>query len=259
MRHGLLERLGDDVAGLVDVAQAMRFVENDQVPRDFLDVVGLGLGELVGADDRAGGEHERVPLRLLAAVSFLQRVVALGFEDQPLQTELVLQFLMPLLAQVGGDDDENPAPPFGPALRNDQARLDGLAEAHLVGKDDAARKWVAAGEEGSIDLMRVEIDLGIDQRRGQRLHGVACRAAGEQPRDVLALMRRQSLLRCHGQSFFAFVERSGMPHGNHAASGSREEGGCNVVSAIVALSGQGTNQHGNEGAVPKSPQKFRQP
>ena len=108
-----------------------------------------------------------------------------------MQVELVLQFLMPLLAQVGRDDDEYPAPSLGPALRDHQARLDGLAEAHFVGKDDAARKRVAAGEEGGIDLMRVEIDLGIDQRRGKRLHGVACRAAGEPPRDVLALMRRQ--------------------------------------------------------------------
>ena len=39
--------------------------------------------------------------------------------------------------------------------------------------------------------MRVEIDLRIDQRRCQRLHGVARRAAREQPCDVLALMRRQ--------------------------------------------------------------------
>ena len=96
-----------------------------------------------------------------------------------MQAELVLQLLMPLLAQVRGNNDQNPAPPLRPALRDHQARLNGLAEAHFVGKDDAARKWVAAGEEGGIDLVRVEVDLGIDQRRGQRLHGVACRAAGE--------------------------------------------------------------------------------
>jgi hypothetical protein len=47
----------------------------------------------IGADDRAGGHQERVLPLLLA-----DGVVALGFEDQALQAELVLQFLMPLLA-----------------------------------------------------------------------------------------------------------------------------------------------------------------
>ncbi|MGI2324588.1 MULTISPECIES: hypothetical protein [unclassified Methylococcus] len=71
--------------------------------------------------------------------------------------------------------------------------VDEADEAHFVSEDDAARKRVAAGEQGGIDLMRIEIHLGIDQRRGQRLHGVACRAAGEQPGDVLALVWRQGL------------------------------------------------------------------
>ena len=66
MRQRRLEGLGDDVAGLVDVAQAMRFVEHDQVPIDALDIVRLGLGELVGTDDRAGREQKRVLTRLRA-------------------------------------------------------------------------------------------------------------------------------------------------------------------------------------------------
>jgi hypothetical protein len=52
MCHRLFEHLGNDVAGLVNVAQAVRFVEHDQIPRDALEVVGLGFGELIGADDR---------------------------------------------------------------------------------------------------------------------------------------------------------------------------------------------------------------
>lgn len=132
-RQRLLEGLGDDVAGFVDVAQAMRFVEDDQVPVDALDIVSLGLRELVGTDDRTGGEQERVPLLLLA-----DRVVAFGFEDQPLQAELVLQLLMPLLAQVRRNDDEHLPPPFRPALGDDQAGFDGLAQTNLVGEDHAA-------------------------------------------------------------------------------------------------------------------------
>ena len=47
VRHCLFERLGDDVAGLVDVTQAMSFIENDQVPCNLPDIAGLGLGELI--------------------------------------------------------------------------------------------------------------------------------------------------------------------------------------------------------------------
>src|SRR5690606_2170773 len=186
MRQCLLEGLGNDVAGFVDVAQAMRFIEDNQVPVDAHDIFSLGLCELVGTDDRAGGELERVAPLLLA-----DRVVALGFQNKPLQAKLVLQLLMPLFAQVGRDDDEDLPLPFCPALGYDQAGFDRLAQANLVGKDHATRKWVAAGEEGSIDLMRVEIDLRIDQSRSQRLYGVTRRTAGEYPRHVLALIRRQ--------------------------------------------------------------------
>src|SRR5690606_17790321 len=154
MRQCLLEGLGNDVAGFVDVAQAMRFIEDNQVPVDALDIFSLGLRELVGTNDRAGCELERVAPRLLA-----DRVVALGFQNKPLQAELVLQLLMPLFAQVGRDYDEDPALSLCPALRDDQAGFNSLAEANFIRKDDPARQRVAAGEEGSIDLMRIEINL----------------------------------------------------------------------------------------------------
>jgi hypothetical protein len=64
-------------------------------------------------------------------------VVALGFQNQRLQAELVLQLLVPLLAQVGRDDDEDAPLALCPALGNHQARLDGLAQTHLVGQDHA--------------------------------------------------------------------------------------------------------------------------
>lgn len=66
------------------------------------------------------------------------RVVAFGFEDQPLQAELVLQLLVPLLAQVRRNDDEDLPPPFGPTLGKDQAGFDGLTQTNLVGEDHAA-------------------------------------------------------------------------------------------------------------------------
>src|SRR5690606_36441955 len=111
VRQRILEGFGNDVAGLVDVAQAMRFVENDQVQVNALDIVSLGLGELVGTDDRTGGEEEWILSILLA-----DRVVAFGFENQSLQAEFVLQLLVPLLALVGRNDDENLAASLGPTL-----------------------------------------------------------------------------------------------------------------------------------------------
>ena len=67
-----------------------------------------------------------------------QRVVVLGLQDQAVKVELVLQFLVPLLAQVGRHDDEDTAPALGPALRDDEAGLDRLAQTHLIGQDDTA-------------------------------------------------------------------------------------------------------------------------
>ena len=100
-------------------------------------------------------------------MAFAQGVVVFAFEDDGGQAEFVLQFLVPLFAQVGGDDDEDFVPPLRPALRDDQPGFDGFAEADFVGKDDAAREGIAAGEKRGIDLVRVEVYLGIDQGRGE--------------------------------------------------------------------------------------------
>ena len=73
--------------------------------------------------------------------------------------ELFLQLLVPLLAEVGGRDDEDSSFPLRPALREYQTRLDRLAQAHLVGKQSALGERRSEGKKGRIDLMRVQIDL----------------------------------------------------------------------------------------------------
>lgn len=133
VRQRLFQRFGNDIAGFIDVAQAVGFVQHDQIPGDGLDVFGLGFGKLVRADDGA-----RVAQKRLGQPLFAQGVVAFGFENQPLQAEFVLQLLMPLLAQIGRDDDEHLAPPLRPALGDDQPGLDGFAQTHFIGQDDAA-------------------------------------------------------------------------------------------------------------------------
>ncbi|MNH02536.1 hypothetical protein D3C79_617790 [compost metagenome] len=108
----------------------MRFIQHHQIPGNGLDVLRLGFGELIRAEHWAVGEHKRVSDALLA-----KRVVALGFQNQTLQIELVLQLLVPLLAQVGRSDDQDAPTTLGPALRDDQPSLDRLTQAHLVSQD----------------------------------------------------------------------------------------------------------------------------
>jgi hypothetical protein len=63
--------------------------------------------------------------------------VGLGFKQAGGDTELVRQFLMPLLAQVGRRDDQNAALALGPFLGDQQAGFDGFAETDFIGKDGA--------------------------------------------------------------------------------------------------------------------------
>ena len=179
----LFQHLADDVARLVHIAQAVRFVHDHQVPRHAPQIVGLGLGELVAADDDAAALLKRQFVAVLALL-----LVAFGFQNQRLQAELVLQFLVPLLAQVGGHDDKDAPLAFGPALGDDQTGFDGLAQPHLVGQDDALGQRAVKRKQRGIDLVRVQVHLRVHQRGGQHVGGVRIHAARQKPGDVLGLV-----------------------------------------------------------------------
>ena len=98
-----------------------------------MNVSRLVSGELVGADDDLIVQLERPELASLDRL-----VVRLRFEIRQGRKNLSRQFLMPLLSKVRRRDDEDPAFAFRPSLGEHQARLDGLPEADLVGKQDAA-------------------------------------------------------------------------------------------------------------------------
>ena len=68
---------------------------------------------------------------------------------------------MPLFAQIGRHDDEDATLALGPALGDQQASFNGLAQANLVGQDHAFGKWIAGGEQRRVDLVRVQIHLRI--------------------------------------------------------------------------------------------------
>lgn len=98
--------------------------------------------------------------------------VASSLQDQSLQIELVLQFLVPLLAQVGWRNDEDVTFALCPALGNNQARFNGLTQAHLIGQDDALRERAAKCEECCLNLMGIQVHPRIDQRGGQQVRRI---------------------------------------------------------------------------------------
>ena len=103
--------------------------------RAFLHVLGFACGELVGADEYGSTiacEVERVGGTVLDGLP-----VGFRFKQAGGDTELVRQFLMPLLAQVGRSDDQNAAFAVSPFLRDQQAGFDGFAETDFVSKDGA--------------------------------------------------------------------------------------------------------------------------
>ncbi len=187
-RQGLLQRVGDDVGRLVDIAQPVRFVHHHQVPGRVVDVRRLVARELVRADDDVSVGLEGPELAGLDGV-----VVGLRFENPARQEKLVRQLLMPLLAKVRRRNHEHSAFSLGPPLRQHQARLDGLSEPDFVGEQHATRQRRLEGEQRRVDLVRVQVDLRIDQGAGQPVVTVRRAASRQFVRVVLRVVGRQRL------------------------------------------------------------------
>ncbi len=128
-----LQGIGDDVAGLVDVAKPMCFVDDDQIPRYGVYIGCLAAGKLIRADDDLGRiEWAKLPLSD-------SRVVGLGFENATGQEEFLGQFLEPLLTQVRWRDDQNASLALSPLLRKHQPGFNGFTQAHFVCQQRALR------------------------------------------------------------------------------------------------------------------------
>ena len=134
------------------VAQPVGLIGYDQVPGPEQRKL-VALGELVGANE---------DLRL--APGCQESVLALRIEKRRWDDELLVQLLLPLLPQAGGCDDEDVALALRPVLGDDDARFDGLTEAHLVGQDDALQERCLQRVQGGIDLVRLRLDLGVEKK-----------------------------------------------------------------------------------------------
>ena len=158
---GPAEALAHLVAGAVGVAELAGFVNDNEVPGDGPDIALHGAGEIDGRDDDPIGQERG---RIAAAVGLAERG---GVQDGRGQVEFLLKFEAPLLTDGGGADDEQAAAPLGPELAENQAGLDSLAQADLVGQEDALAEGGIQGEQGGVNLVRVEINGGVEQRRGE--------------------------------------------------------------------------------------------
>src|SRR5687767_11271720 len=80
--------------------------------------------------------------------------------------EECVKFGLPLAQQRLGHNEEHPTHALRHQLRNDQARLDGLSEPHLVGKDAPPFRDTSQREHDCIDLMWIRIDAALALARG---------------------------------------------------------------------------------------------
>jgi hypothetical protein len=109
--------------------------------------------------------------------------------------ELLFHLHGPLLAQGGRTEYQESPFSLRPELTQNDARLDCLAEPHLVRQEYALGEWRFQGEQGSFDLMRVEINGSVEQGHGQAVHA-ARRQSRQVMREILRLVASYPQIRC---------------------------------------------------------------
>lgn len=161
--EGTLDGFADLVSRLVHVAKAMGLVDHDEVPFRLGQIRLLGTGELIGTDD---------DLRLLKWIQIAGTNGVLEgprFKNGGRKEELVGELLAPLLAEVRGTDDEQPSPSLGPALRQEDACFNRLAQPHFICKDRSFGERRAECEECGLNLVGIKSHLSVGEGAGQLL------------------------------------------------------------------------------------------
>ena len=125
----------------------------------------------VAAEPRVGNDdHWRIPRRLRGrlhfAVGMLQGHSAAGtLQDGDAEVELAPQFLLPLAAgRFGGQDQQPLQPPLVEAGFQQDAGLQGFAQPHFVGNQQAVLVGLGDAPAAKVFLMRPE--LGADGSGG---------------------------------------------------------------------------------------------
>ena len=212
-------RLAGLVERLVAVAESVGLVDHHQVPGDPRDQRRPVGRERHRADDR----HREIEGVLLARGLGGGAVQALAD-----QAELLPHLVPPLRPERRRDEDEDAALPLRHQLGDHHPRFDGLAEAHLVGEDAAAVGDRLEGEGRRLELVRVQVDLGLGEGRGDAGQVVARAAEGQ-------LLGEDAL-----------VERTGRGHRRVEAAGGRG------VGRVVAGFQQTADSFGDRRNGPKA-------
>jgi hypothetical protein len=153
--NGLFYRLADLVVGLIYVAEPVRFIDDHQVPGRLANVRLPGAGELVRAN------HNAVALKGIQVPGADRLIECAGLKNGGGQEELVGEFLAPLLAEVRGTYYQEAVFALGPLLGEQDASLDRLSQADLIGEDCSLRERRAKSKQRRLDLVRVQVNLCI--------------------------------------------------------------------------------------------------
>ena len=84
--------------------------------------------------------------------------------------------------------DENATPALRPFLGQHESRFNGLSQTNLIRKQRALRQRGLECEESGIDLVGIQIDLCIRERRRELLDAIGRAAARELVGEVLGVV-----------------------------------------------------------------------
>ena len=188
--------------------QVVSLIDNHQVPAGGKQRI---LGLLVLYQPLQGHQCQLGVIERVAGVAFDE---AFGVEQRHLQVEAPAHFYQPLVLKVLRHQDQYSAGPARQQLAvNDQASLDGLAQAHFVGQQYPRR--AAVGDfAGNVQLVSDWLSAATAQPPQRRLHLLAgvlqCVVAQAEPRQRVDLPGKQAVA---GQAELNEVRQLGFRQG----------------------------------------------
>ena len=149
------ERLASDIVLPPRIPDSVRLVDDHKVPADPANELRLRSRELVARYKDEPGLVEGITITLTNAL-----FEASPFQDEGRKIEFLRELCEPLLPEARRQDEEDAPFILRPLLRDDDAGLDGLAEAHLVREEDSPRQGGAEGSQRGVYLVGIQVDLG---------------------------------------------------------------------------------------------------
>lgn len=164
----------------------MGLIDHHQIPRCLPDVRVLSTRELKRTEDDTGlVEGVEVPALNLFIEGF-------RFKDGKWEEELVRELLPPLLSEIGRTDDQQPPATLGPSLSEQNSGLDSLSETDLVCEDGTPGEGGAKSKQSSFNLVRIEINLSVCERRCEAVDRRRARPLRQFVRKITSVVRSEA-------------------------------------------------------------------